>query len=1286
MTFRSFLRVLRSATLKVFVFWVLLFASYLALGRQFFPLIYKFEPEIEQWLSSQFQTTVTIGSVEGNWARFGPRVTLTDITIGDELTIEEMVLAPGIFESLSHGGLSFIQFKLDHFSGQLIQDDQGWQLAGLKSNRTTDRNAFDIDKLLSLLQRQKNIQFTELALSISPLDLPSFDLILNEGRLTGYKGQNNLKTEAEVQYLGLTVPIELQVDTNQYQPDLNKLYFKHGSFDFSPWLNRMTERVAKASGAGEYWLNFSGTEWGSLSSRLKLDQLIIDGKANPLSISSVNAEVFVERGLEGIEIKTAIDSYKINGQVLKNTELVIDKKSDFIQLAWNQLPASIVGSWLSLDDGSGFWPALNLRGNVGKGSLQVGLGESKGFSLAASFSETQIDSYVGIPGVNNLSGQLVVKNRQGQVRLNPTLSTVEFPMLFDHNLTADITSSIVHWQVVDGVGVLLGGEHKATAEDKAQPTLAPLPIDVQWYASIKNSQARALGYENTIGLNMYTEQVNQQWVKYIINNNIVGDSVSNFVNENLQQTMASEVGFSFSNTGNGDSQRAQFDVFANLAQTDMGFLSNWQAVTNASGQISINEKALLLDIDQAQYQSFDIDRGSLNLDFESGQLFVDFSANADASEVLGLFQIGPLNELVSDVIQDWQATGKVHNEVNIGLNLKQAQTVNVTTLSDISEGSLALTDFNLDFDNINGLLQFNTETGLLADNIQLTHAGLPQRIRIGSELSENNTLVSIHAEGETPLAFWGGYFNDPYLTGFEDAVGHNTEILIHDNHVQISTHSDFYGAELNFPTPLNKLATESWPTDIVVDIDEFNWKTINVNTDGFLIGYIELDERNRINKATFAVNQPIEIHEEPGVFIDVSAEQVDGDAWWQALQTIRAVYSSQSGTLEGPSFESLLKRVFLTVTSGQYLGQPWTTAKVQLLRNDDAWIINFDTAEGQGNVLIPHDDSSIFADIEWLNLASEASTLPLREQVDPLADYLPNDVPDMELQIKKLIWNEQDMGDWRAKVVVENNVLVASSISGNMPGATLTGELEWQVKEGDHETKFNGLVETGDVLTVLNEWQYAPVLTSRDGQFKSELYWLGSPAFFDFKRLQGKISLMLTKGAILKVEEYEGIKLIGLLNFTRVLQRIALDFSDLLGSGISFDTIEGELLFDRGFARVGEQLVIDGASTNFRFSGDADLLSNVIDIDMVLTVPLSSTFPLVALLAGVSPQAAAAIYVTERVFNNELKKISSARMHITGSFEEPIIKFYRVFDNQIGSEGQTVKDRIKNVVPETANP
>jgi uncharacterized protein YhdP len=419
------------------------------------------------------------------------------------------------------------------------------------------------------------------------------------------------------------------------------------------------------------------------------------------------------------------------------------------------------------------------------------------------------------------------------------------------------------------------------------------------------------------------------------------------------------------------------------------------------------------------------------------------------------------------------------------------------------------------------------------------------------------------------------------------------------------------------------------------------------------------------------------------VFFDVNIAEVDGDAWWQTIQKLRLLYRSEP-LIESsdPSFEELIKAINIDSGLVVYLDQPWTDAEVNLLRNKDAWLVGFDANEGQGQVLIPHVDEPIFADINWLSITTGEDDVAFEDATDPLIDYIPTDVPNMQLQLGKLIWNQNDLGSWRAELESSNERLLVKNTVGEMKGATLTGDLIWKNSSGKHETTFVGGIALNNVLDVLNTWQYAPVLTSSNGTIEIDSRWQGSPAFFDFKRIQGEISLKLNKGAILQVEEYEGVKLIGLLNFTRVIQRLALDFSDLLQEGLTFDTIDGELLFDRGFARVGEKLVIDGSATKFKFSGDADLLSDELDIDMVLTVPLSSTFPLVALLAGVSPQAAAAIYVTERVFNNELERLSSARMHITGSFEAPDTKFYRVFDSNLGEQSPTVGDRLKDVVPE----
>jgi uncharacterized protein YhdP len=429
------------------------------------------------------------------------------------------------------------------------------------------------------------------------------------------------------------------------------------------------------------------------------------------------------------------------------------------------------------------------------------------------------------------------------------------------------------------------------------------------------------------------------------------------------------------------------------------------------------------------------------------------------------------------------------------------------------------------------------------------------------------------------------------------------------------------------------------------------------------------------------------VRDEKGVFFDIDVANADGDAWWQTIQRIRALYADipepiQPQDLNQQTFEETIKAINISAREIQYLSQPWTEAEVSILRNSDAWLVGFNAEEGQGQVLIAHTEEPIFADINWLSLTTGEEEIAFEDAIDPLLDYLPTDVPNMQLQLGKLIWNQKDLGAWRAELMSKDEQLLVKNTVGRMEGATLTGDLVWQKEDGKHATTFIGDIAINNVLDVLNTWQYAPVLTSKSGVVNIDSRWQGSPAHFDFKRLQGEIDLKLDKGAILDVEEYEGVKLIGLLNFTRVIQRIALDFSDLLQEGITFDSIEGELLFDRGFARVGEKLVIDGSATKFKFSGDADLLSDELDIDMVLTVPLSSTFPLVALLAGVSPQAAAAIYVTERVFNNELERLSSARMHITGSFAAPDTKFYRVFDSNLGEQGPTVTDRLKDVVPE----
>ena len=97
-----------------------------------------------------------------------------------------------------------------------------------------------------------------------------------------------------------------------------------------------------------------------------------------------------------------------------------------------------------------------------------------------------------------------------------------------------------------------------------------------------------------------------------------------------------------------------------------------------------------------------------------------------------------------------------------------------------------------------------------------------------------------------------------------------------------------------------------------------------------------------------------------------------------------------------------------------------------------------------------------------------------------------DDVPNMQLQINKLVWNGKDLGTWRSEIETQINHLKAKNTVGEMNGAVLRGELDWYFKDGEHQTDFNADFELANLFDVLTTWQYAPVLTSQSGEINIE--------------------------------------------------------------------------------------------------------------------------------------------------------------------------------------------------------
>jgi uncharacterized protein YhdP len=141
--------------------------------------------------------------------------------------------------------------------------------------------------------------------------------------------------------------------------------------------------------------------------------------------------------------------------------------------------------------------------------------------------------------------------------------------------------------------------------------------------------------------------------------------------------------------------------------------------------------------------------------------------------------------------------------------------------------------------------------------------------------------------------------------------------------------------------------------------------------------------------------------------------------------------------------------------------------------------------------------------------------------------------------------------------------------------------------------------------------------------------------------------------------EAEGaLRLLSLLNLSGLLRRA--NINQLFDPGVTFDQAKGRFEFSEGLLTI-PAFSIEGSGGYFSFSSDIDLISETVDGELVVTLPLVENIPWVAALAGGLP-IAAGTYLVSKVFEEQVNRLSSGVYSVSGDLESPDVIFERVFD------------------------
>jgi uncharacterized protein YhdP len=139
-------------------------------------------------------------------------------------------------------------------------------------------------------------------------------------------------------------------------------------------------------------------------------------------------------------------------------------------------------------------------------------------------------------------------------------------------------------------------------------------------------------------------------------------------------------------------------------------------------------------------------------------------------------------------------------------------------------------------------------------------------------------------------------------------------------------------------------------------------------------------------------------------------------------------------------------------------------------------------------------------------------------------------------------------------------------------------------------------------------------------------------------------------------------KLLGLLSISSLQKRLTLDFSDFFSSGLSFENVKGELIFDNSKANINN-MVLDGSFGEMRLTGETDLEKETYNQKLVYIPDLSSMSLITGTLLGGPVGAVASIFYDKvlKELGINTNKLAAVEYSITGSWDKPNIKVIEAF-------------------------
>ncbi|HEV3423266.1 MAG TPA: YhdP family protein [Paraburkholderia sp.] len=712
----------------------------------------------------------------------------------------------------------------------------------------------------------------------------------------------------------------------------------------------------------------------------------------------------------------------------------------------------------------------------------------------------------------------------------------------------------------------------------------------------------------------------------------------------------------------------------------------WPPLDGIDGTFELKENVLRFDIDRARYKRVALTRVNGKIDdlgTKASSLVIDGDGHGPLADMIDYVNGSALGGLSKHLGEKVQAEGPA----SLALKL----TVPRTPKPHIAvEGAVGFRNNRLAVDNVPPLSQLTGKVRFTEHTAQLDRlAGqfMGGDVRANGGLRQDGTYaldvsghiavdaargLNLHGPAAQVLTRMSG--SAPYNLSVNGAKGRLPDV---------TANSDLSGLALDFPAPFNKplgtpmplhftLSPATTPSDAGLQRADLKFGPIAAS---YLLRHTP-NQPPAVVVGAIGVNKPAELPSE-GVIAAVDIDTFDADQWRTLVTQMRSKEApSASAPIGGPNStltQFLPNRFALHIGTLTLLKRHWESVIVGASREEGKWQANVASNQVSGHVAWvpgPTKDSpgTLQARLARLVIPSATENDLLGQAISAPAQNMPS----IDLLVNELIVRGHNLGSLEvdAHNFQEDGVPVwaLDRLDISNPAATLTATANWRTstrlgasaeEDTPKRTVFDFKLDIKDAGALLERAGQPRTLKGGSGTLSGKVVWRGGPTRIDYPTLNGNLSVDLHHGQILKVDP--GVaKLLGVLSLQSLARFATMNFRDVIGEGLPFESVTATGQISDGIGRTDNFQMVT-APARAEMKGSVDLAQETQDLHVHIVPTVSAGAGVVAATV-INPLFGLAALVADFALSKSISKAFAMDYAITGSWSKPHIE--RVHDDR----------------------